>query len=183
MSWLAVHTNARKEGLVNDLLRGQGIETLYLHYRTTVKHARKKRVVYRPYFARYVFAQPGDIPLAAINRTIGVSTIVYQGDRPLVIPAPVIEELQARGNEAGRVQMSLGEKTERRRFNRGEQVCIVDGPMAGLFAVVALDSGREVRVWLEMFGGKVEALVDPEGLKSGSPAGGTIGISPRQHRS
>ncbi len=176
LTWYAVHTNSRKEGLVDDLLMQQGFETLYLHFLDTIKHARRTRMVKRSLFSRYVFAGIMDgLTIFDINCTIGVSTVVCRGDKPLDIPVPVIEELRQRGDEVGMVAMSPEAVEEhRRRFRKGEQVRIMDGPMAGLFAIVALDSGPMVRVWLEMFGGKVEAIFDPGGLKSGSPEWGTL---------
>jgi len=170
--------------MVNDALKRQGFDTLFLHSTKVTKHAKQSRRIIRPYFNRYVFAgaYPGQ-PLYDINRTIGVSTIVYRGDEPLKIPAPVIEELRARGNTKGLVKLAPEQIAGyRKRFRQGEQVRISDGPLAGLLAVVALDKGHEVRVWLEMFGGKVEALMDPKGPESGSPAGGAIRIPPRQSR-
>ena len=182
--WYAVLTRPQKEGLAELLLRKQGFETLYLHYHTTIKHARRTRNVIRAYFPRYLFAGAADgLSVPQINRTIGVSTVVYCGDKPLDIPAAVIEELRSRGDRQGRVKMTpqaVGQ--HRRRFRKGEQVRIMDGPMAGLFAIVSLDNGRAVRVWLDMFGGKVEALFDPEGLKSGSPEGRFLRLPARQCR-
>lgn len=174
--WFAVHTGPRKEGLVNKLLMQQGFETLYLHFVATTKHARRTTTVEKSLFPRYVFATlVNGLSVPQINRTIGVSTVVYQGDKPLDIPAPVIEELRQRGDAKGLVRLPAQEIGDhRRRFRRGEQVRIMGGPMAGLFAIIELDSGRAVRVWVEMFGGKVEAHFDPEGLKSASPEWGTI---------
>lgn len=182
--WYAVHTNARKEPLVNQYLQRQSFDTLFLHYGVVVKHARRTRRVIRSYFTRYVFVGVYEgQALYDINRTPGVSTVVYLGDKPLEIPVPVIEELRARGDSAGRVQFLPKERAEhRKRWQKGQSVCVVDGPLAGLFAVVALDRGHEVSVWLDMFGGKVEALFSPEGLESGSPERRFIRIPARQHR-
>ncbi len=170
---------------MRDLLRGQGFEVLHLYYATTIKHARRVRRVSRPYFPRYVFASVVEgTSLAQINRTIGVSTVVCLGDKPLEIPATVIEELRARGNEQGLVRFTPADQRQaRKRFRRGEAVRITDGPMAGLLATVALDSGSAIRVWLEMFGGQVEALFDPKGLRSSSPEGGTVRRTRPHHRS
>ncbi len=182
IKYYAVHTHARKEPMVDQLLRRQDFDTLFLHYSAVVKHARKTRRVIRSYFVRYIFV--GVLPGQAmydINRTPGVSTVVYLADKPLEIPAPVIEELRARGDDNGLVRFLPKESVEQRqRWRPGQSVCVTDGPLAGLFAVVSLDKGHEVRVWLEMFGGKVEALFAPTGLKSGSPERRFIQVSARQ---
>ena len=185
LTWYAVYTNAQKEWLVDDLLRQQGFETLYLHFLYTIDHARRTRTVKKSLLTRYIFAGVTDgLTVYDINSTIGVSTVVYgMGDRPLDIPVAVIEELRDRGDERGLVWVPPeAARAPRKRFRRGEQVRITDGPLAGLFAVVALDSGPAVRVWLEMFGGKVEALLPPKGLKSGSPERGILRVPARQNR-
>ena len=183
-AWFAVHTHARKEPLVAQYLQRQGFDTLFLHYSTVVKHARRTRRVIRSYFTRYVFVGLHEGQgMYDVNRGPGVSTVVYLADKPLEIPAPVIEELRARGDARGLVRFLPKERAEhRKRWQKGQSVCVVDGPLAGLFAVVALDKGHEVKVWLEMFGGKVEALFPPEGLKSGSPERRLIRIPAHQHR-
>ncbi len=169
MIWYAVHTNARKEGLANKLLKHQGFETLYLHYSGVVKHARKVRKVEKPYFPRYIFAGVSNgLSVYNINKTIGVSTVVYLGDNPLEIPGSVIEELQARGNKIGLVQFMPVESIEQRgRYRQGQRVAILEGPLAGFLATVSLDTGQQVTVWLEMFKGQVKAAFKPEAL---SPA-------------
>ena len=168
-AWYAVHTNARKEPLVDRLLKHQGFDTLFLHFTNIVKHAGRSSQVIRPYFNRYLFAGVmNGQSLWDINHTMGVSTIVYLGDKPLEIPTPVIEELRARGNRKGLVKLAPEQVAGyRKRFRQGEQVRISDGPLAGLFAVVELDKGHEVRVWVSMFKGRVEAALQPEAL---SPA-------------
>ncbi len=169
--WYAVHTKPQRERQVTTLLHKLGLATLFLHFNDVTRHARRERRVTRAYYPRYVFAGASDpFWVPEINRTIGVSTVVYRGDKPLEVPAEVIEESRQRGDNNGLVAMTQEDaKKHRLRFRKGEQVQIMDGPLAGLFAIVALDSGPTVRVWLQMFGGKVEALFDPEGLKSGSP--------------
>ena len=93
-TWFACYTNPQKEGLVHMLLGLQGFETLYLHYPWTIRHARKERHILRSYFPRYIFVAVGQgQAVGNINNTTGVSTVVMQGDDPLEIPLPVIEEL------------------------------------------------------------------------------------------
>jgi transcription antitermination factor NusG len=185
LRWYAVLTKSQKESQVDVLLRKLGLTTLFLHFNDVTRHARREREVTRALFPRYVFAGASDgFWVPEINRTIGVSTVVLRGDQPLEVPVAVIEELRQRGDKKGLVAMAPeATKEHRRRFRQGEQVRIIDGPLAGLFAIVGLDSGPAVRVWLEMFGGKVEALLAPEGLESVSPVGGLVEIPRRQsHR-
>ncbi len=166
MIWYAVHTQARKEDLANRLLVYQGFETLYLWYSDIVRHARKTRKVEKSLYSRYIFAgMKNGQTVYDINHTIGVSTVLYCGDKPLEIPAPVIEELRARGNDKGMVSFTPREAVEhRRRYRRGETVRIDEGPLAGFLACVELDRGHQVRVWVQMFKSEVEASFEPEAL-------------------
>ena len=169
MIWYVVHTKPRKEGMANSLLKSQGFETLYLYYSGVVKHARKVRKVDKSLFPRYIFAGlTNGQAVYDINHTIGVSTVIYCGDKPLEVPESVIEELRARGDKDGMVRFTPRETVEhRQRYMRGQMVRINEGPLVGFLACVELDTGHQVKVWVEMFKSEVEASFEPEAL---SPA-------------
>ncbi len=164
--WYACHTKPQKEGLVHTLLTLQGFETLFLHYPWTIRHARKERHVMRSYFARYIFVAVAEgQAVGDINNTIGVNTVVYQGDEPLEIPLPVIEELRLRADESGLLKGTPEETTEqRKRYRRGQKVRITEGILEGLQAVIGLDAGHEVKVWMELFKGRVQVSLPPEAV-------------------
>ena len=168
VSWFAVHTQPKMEGAVRDALNRMGYETLYLHYRRTVKHARKVKEVLRPYFPRYVFVgvAPGQ-GFYDINTCPGASTVVYSGDKPLEIPESDITLLRQEANEHGLVGGDPDAVPERERMKPGEVVNITYGPMTGLSGVVELDKGGEVALLIEMFKQRVRAHFKPEAL---SPA-------------
>lgn len=162
MGWYAVHTNSRSEWLAAKRLKEQGYEVLYLHYQDVVKHARRKIAVLKPYFPRYLFTHVDPCQsIYTINKTEGVSTVVYAADEPLQIPFSVIEELRERADKNGLVTLQPQEKEERRRFNKGEKVRIEEGPFIGFVAAVSLDTGSKVRVFLDMFKGRVESEFFP----------------------
>lgn len=168
-SWLAVFTAPGKEGLVTDKLTNLGFEMLYLHYPAVARHARGEKTVKRSYFSRYVFAgiQDGQ-SVYDINTCQGVSTVVYMGDKPLEIPLAVIEELRTRAYPDGRLKVTPEETSEeRRRFRQGQKVQITEGILQGLDAIIDVDKGHSIDVWLGLFRGKVRADLPPEAL---SPA-------------
>lgn len=164
--WYACHTKPQKEGLVHTLLSWQGYETLYLHYPTTIKHARRTKNVMRAYFPRYVFVAVGEgQAVYDVNNTIGVSTVVYLGDKPLEIPDPVIEELRQRADKTGMLKLSPQETAEvRKRYRKGQKVRITEGILEGLQATIGIDSGSEIKVWLGLFKGEVQVSLKPEAL-------------------
>ncbi len=111
---------------------------------------------------------------------MGVAAVVRCKDRALEIPPSVIEELRARGNADGLVTWTGGVENERRRFNRGEQVNIIEGPLAGFLAIVMLDAGHQVRLWVDqMFQGEVEAVVAPDAI---APVQRSYGVATRNLR-
>lgn len=165
-TWLAVYTSPQKEGLVNMLLSLQGFETLHLHYPRTIRHARRERQVIISHFPRYIFVAVGEGQgLGDINNTMGVSTVVYMGDKPLEIPLAVIEELKSRAYGNGLLKETPKETTEtRKRFRRGQRVKITEGVLQGLPAIVEVDNTNEIKVWISLFQGEVQAGFPPEAI-------------------
>lgn len=170
MTWYVAHTLARAEAMAEHYLREAGYGTLYLHRLVTVTHARRSLKVLRPYFARYVFFEAGERQgLYAAAKATGVSVIVGNAMGPLEIPSAVMRELRSRGDGHGLVDEQVVEDG-RRRFTVGSRVRVAGGPLEGFFAEVALDDGEQVRVWLQMFGGQIEAIFDPTGLQASASA-------------
>ncbi len=172
MKWFAVLTNARAEWMAHLELRRQGYDTLYLHYRGAVSHANRKIGVLKPYFPRYLFVGV-DLgqSIGKINKTQGVSTVVYFGDEPMPVPSRVMAELRAKGNPDGLVDIPA--PAVRERLERGSQVELASGPFAGFMATVALDRGPSIVVWLRSFGDRLIPLtVGPEDVEPLNPTGG-----------
>jgi transcriptional antiterminator RfaH len=162
--WFAVHTNARAEWMAHCRLREQGYDSLYLHFLGIVRHARRQIAVLKPYFPRYLFVGigPGQ-SFGPVNRTIGVASIVQSGDEPLEIPEPVIADLRSRGNAAGLIGPE--EVGKRALLKCGSQVRIVQGPLEGFLATVALDDGAQIKVWLSLFGRHTTARLPSKGVE------------------
>ena len=160
MTFYAIHTKPRAEATANLNLQEIGCEVLYLHYRDTVRHARKVTEVLKPYFPRYLFARGAT--LYQINNTIGVATMVYFAGEALPVPGEVMDELRARGDRNGLVDLQPDELEARRRYEKGEIVKINGGPFEGLCGAVGLDRGKSVQVWIELFQGRVQAELLPE---------------------
>lgn len=170
-AWYAVQTKPRAEWGVHRDLRDEGYATLYLHYAGTIRHARRVLGVLKPYFPRYLFVEVDrqrEQSVGFVNRIRHVHGVVGTPDGPLPIPEPVIAELASRADGNGKVGHLTAD--QRRLIEAGSQVRILGGPLEGLLAHVALDGGNAIRVWLTMFGGKVEAIFDPAGLEQISPA-------------
>jgi transcription antitermination factor NusG len=98
--------------------------------------------------------------LYRVNEADGVSTVVYSGDKPLEVPHAVMDELMALGDGDGLV--GAIDRVTRTPYMPGRRVRFVDGnPMAGLIAQIALDTGKEIRLWVNMLGGRRQIVVNP----------------------
>ena len=162
MIWLALYTNPSAEWAVCQRLKP--LETLFLHYQDTARHARRERAVIRPYFPRYIFVRVDPSQgLYGVAKTIGVHSIVG-GVEPQEIPADVIEELRSRGDDNGLCVLSDKEKKVRKRLLKGDKVRIAHGSLTGLLGTVIFDAGPSVKLWVE----RMKVFVHPEQL---SPAG------------
>jgi len=170
LRWYVVHTKPCKESMVNGLLQHQGFETLYPHYWGTVKHARRVKDVIKPYFSRYLFVGKCDWQgMGTINDTLGVSTVLYLGDEPLQLSDKVMDSIRANCGEDGRTDAPK-ETPDPPVFQKGDIVKIIEGPLQGFEATVAVDKRGAVRVMLDMFRGEFPVTV---------PSGGLILIHPQ----
>jgi transcription antitermination factor NusG len=167
MKWYAVMTAPRSEELANRNLRRLGFWTFYPHQE--VRRRRKRANVDQylvewiriPYYPRYMFLglRPGE-GLYGVNECDGVSTVVYSGDKPLEVPHVVMDEIIALGDSNGLVGKE--DRVSRIPFKHGQMVKFTDkSPMAGLIAQIALDNGKEIRLWIELLGGRRQISVDP----------------------
>jgi transcription antitermination factor NusG len=174
MTWFAAYTWPRMEAVANESLRWQGYRTFYPFRREQVKRKLPNRTsfrliwVERPYFERYLFfameGRDGE-SFAQINATAGITTTVNLGDAPLRIPDRVMDELLGRAGEDG--LMGVISASDRRRFAPGQRVRFIgDTPFAGLVAAIAVDSGDEVRLWLEMLGETREVTAPPSAIEA-----------------
>lgn len=162
-TWYVVHTGARAELQANNYLRAQGYDTLYLHFPATVKHANRKIGVIKPYFPRYLFVgvYPGQ-SIGVVNKTPGVSTVVYFGDEPMSVPDAVMAEMRSIGDANGKIAPK--EPEERERLRKSREVRIMGGAFEGFLATVEKDAGDAVRVWVSIFGRPTAVTVAPGDL-------------------
>lgn len=169
--WYAVQTHPRQEWFVHRELTRRGYDPYLPHYAGTLRHARKVVPVLKPLFTGYAFVgvQPDQGLYDAAN-TPGVARIVGNGMGPQELPENAIVSLKAKGDAQGCIDLNPAQ-IERIRFIEGEEVSVIAGPFAGFRAIVALDDGRLVRIWLNMFQGRVEATLDPSSIiQASSPA-------------
>ena len=162
MHWYLVHTKPRQERVALDNLERQG----YPCYLPIFPKERLRRgrlaVSDQPLFPRYLFIQLGlgdsVKSWSPIRSTKGVSRLVTFG----VEPAQVADELIA--------QLRLRELTAQsdpeRLFQPGENVCLTEGPFAGIEGVFQTTDGEQrAMILIEFLSKQVTVRANPSSLR------------------
>ncbi len=201
MTWYAVHTHPRRENDAATWLHRRGYRTFYpfLRLRRYVGREPRRRMEERdePLFSRYIFVQFRGMEheaIGAVNDTTGVSTVVYLGGEPLVVPNAVMDRLMEITDEFETNEGSLryivnekrlaeytGEKPEHWFKGKvGDSVRLSEdaGPFFGLIAEIEsikhLDKKNEIGIWLDLLGARrhtvvsaraVDAVISRDGSK------------------
>lgn len=165
-AWYAAYTQAKHEKFVADALRKQAYAVFLPidRIRSRLHRANSEAVKTRwrdvPHYPRYVFVgrrEGQSESIAPINATIGVSTVVYRGEKPLIVPHKVIDALMLRADSDGYV--SRLDKP----LVRGQRVCLAS-PFDTLKALVEVDEGKRVSLLLEGFDSERRIVVPPEAI-------------------
>jgi len=157
MSWYAVHTQPHAEARAAEHLTRQGYGVYLPRYRRWVRHARKRQIVQRPLFPRYVFVafDRATTPWRPILSTVGVSGVVSDGEGPAPVAAEIIQNLRQRESEGG-----FDELAPAQRLRAGDRVRILEGPFENcLGRLVAASDEERVFILFELLGRTVRAEV------------------------
>lgn len=161
--WYVVHTQPNNEARAEANLRRQGFATYLPRYLRERRHARRKDVVSRPLFPRYLFVGL-DLDRdrwRSVQSTFGVSNLVMVGEKPICLSVDVIDEIRRREDGNGYVALGLPAG-----LKPGSMVRLVDGLFSdcqGMLERIA-DSQR-VAVLLSLLGRKVRVFVPAAGLE------------------
>jgi transcriptional antiterminator RfaH len=167
--WYVAQTKPQAEPLAVYHLKRQNYATLWLHYATQVRHARRVTVALRGYFPRYLFVQVDETQaIGPISRSPGVTALIQSGQEPIQVPTSIIAELQSRASPDGLVTPLPARL--RPPLAPGEDVMITHGPLSGFRATVILDDKTKVRLLVKWLGRQIEATVEPGAITAASPA-------------
>jgi transcriptional antiterminator RfaH len=154
-SWYAVHTQTHAETRARDNLLRQGYSAYLPCCRVWVSHARRRQLLLRPLFPRYLFAAVEDPAMRwrPILSTFGVSDLVRAGDRPAPVPSEIVEAIRAREQDG-----AFADLDPRRNLRPGELVRVTAGAFAdALGRLVELHDNDRVVVLLDLLGRAVRA--------------------------
>lgn len=155
ISWYAVLTRPQAESTALANLLRQGYEAYLPRCRVRVSHARRREIVLRPLFPRYLFAGLDHAvkPWRPIRSTFGVAGLVQFGDEPAPVPENIIRSLRER-EEAGAFDRVSTEQSLR----IGDLVRVTEGAFEDMIGrLVELRDQDRVVVLLDLLGRAVRA--------------------------
>jgi transcriptional antiterminator RfaH len=159
--WYVLQTQPHAEARADEHLRRQGFTTFLPQLLKRRSHARKRDLVRRPLFPRYMFVR---IDTArqhwqAIRSTFGVVSLVGGDNGPCPVRDGVVEALRARQGKDGFF------RAEDRKFSPGEAICVLDGIFASTMgSFEAMNDHERVSVLLEILGRRVRVVLDLESV-------------------
>jgi transcriptional antiterminator RfaH len=160
--WYVVHALPHSELRARDHLENQGFQTYLPRRLKTVRHARKITTVAGPFFPRYLFVV---LDLTrdkwrSVRGTIGVSSLIMQGEVPHPVPYGVLETLTTLTDAQGFLRLDT-------EFRVGDRVRLTAGVFAERLGICQrLDDSGRVRVLLDIMGGRVPVLVERDCLEA-----------------
>ncbi len=162
MHWYLVHTKPRQEACALQNLEQQGYDCYLplLASEKLIKGAVTKLA--EPLFPRYLFIRldTGDSAKSwsPIRSTRGVSKLVSFGNQPAKVSDELVDLIRARETS--------GEIAEKRLFNPGESIRVVDGPFTGVEGIFqSIDGTQRVMILIELMSKPVRMAVSPNSIR------------------
>lgn len=155
--WYVVHTRPHAEMKASAHLQRQDFGVYLPRFMKPRRHARRVDMTAVPLFPRYLFVSVDMTSQRwlSIQSTVGVSTIVRDGDRPAPVPDRVIEALKAQEDNDGFIRLGTAP-----RFAAGDKVRVVGGAFDDYLGLYEGMSGEaRVAILLELLGRKVRVVL------------------------
>ncbi|WP_081675103.1 UpxY family transcription antiterminator [Daejeonella oryzae] len=125
-NWYPVYTNPRAEKKAAELLLQKGIEVYLPLHRQLKQWSDRKKWVEEPLIKSYLFVYISVQQQMEVLTTRGISRFIYFSGKIASMPQRQIEQLKLL--LASEVDLELVD----RKFEKGEQVKIIAGPLMGL---------------------------------------------------
>ncbi len=157
ITWYAAYTQPHAEAKALDHLQRQGYSIYLPRYRRWVRHARKRALVSRPLFPRYLFVGLDRLTQRwrPIRSTAGVLGLVRSGEEPVPVAPEIIDALRHREGEGAFDVLSPAQL-----LRTGDTVRVTQGPFEDLVGRLLGSADHErVYILLDLLGRAVRAEV------------------------
>jgi transcriptional antiterminator RfaH len=146
--WACGRFEPNRERLALHCLKVAGFEVYYPRIWGEQRRVSGSRRLATPgLFPMYFFLRI-ELQWRAARFAHGVRTLVMDGDRPARLPDRVIDEIKLREGDDGLIRLPKPPQ-----LHQGDQVQIVQGPLAGCFGLVqGMRPGQRVEILLAMLG-------------------------------
>ncbi len=159
-NWIAVYTKSRHEQIVINELNKKNIESYCPMLKERRQWSDRKKWVHFPLFRSYIFANIEIKENIYVLQTIGVNKIVQFQKKISIIPNQVIDNIKN--------IIKGGYKVEQADyFIKGDEVCVVSGPLKGLDGVVLdLRGANKIIIKIEAIQQALSVEISSDRLKS-----------------
>lgn len=157
ITWYAAYTQPNAEAKAVEHLARQGYSVYLPRYRRSVRHARRRALVLRPLFPRYLFVGLDRLTQRwrPIRSTCGVVGLVASGDEPVPVASGIVDGLRRQESDGAFDLLSPAG-----RLRAGDAVRVTEGPFADFVGRLLGRADHErVFVLLELLGRTVRAEV------------------------
>jgi transcriptional antiterminator RfaH len=155
-TWIVVNTQTHRERLAVEHLERQHYRPYCPMVRARIRHARRTSEVLRPLFPGYLFValDPARQRWQPIMSTVGVRTVVRNGDVPGRLDAGLVQSLRAR-------EVDGVITYPQNPYQVGQEVKIAGGPFDGWVGkIMALEARERVIVLLDLLNRPVKTFVN-----------------------
>jgi len=157
ITWYAAYTQPHAEAKALDHLQRQGYSIYLPRYRRWVHHARKRALVSRPLFPRYLFVGLDRLTQRwrPIRSTAGVLGLVSGGEEPVPVAPEIIDALRRREGEGVFDVLSPAQQ-----LRAGDRVRVTQGPFEDFVGrLMGVADHERVYILLDLLGRAVRAEV------------------------
>lgn len=157
MDWYVAFTKPQCEARVAEGLARIGVETYHPVIKVSVRRRHVRRIIERPLFPRYLFADGFSFDQRRIDGLFG---FISTAGSPVKIAGSVVDEIR------DRVAAGEFDVRKRKRFAVGMRAKILDGPFEGITGQVETANERRVTLLIECLSGRVPVSIAVEQLRA-----------------
>lgn len=155
--WFVVWTASRAEKRVESRIAALGIEVWLPTVTEKRRWSDRWQELVTPLFPGYLFARAGAANWPRVLRTLGVVTVVREGERPALLTDDFVTSLR---HAIERDSVAVERVSECAEYVPGDEVIVQDGILAGVAGIVRQQRGsRQLVIWVPEIGGGVALTI------------------------